>query len=48
MLQKKENVELMLDEDFRVNRERKTLQSRLDRLRKARVLLTEFEYGQLN
>uniref|UniRef100_A0A667XRP9 Interferon-induced GTP-binding protein Mx n=1 Tax=Myripristis murdjan TaxID=586833 RepID=A0A667XRP9_9TELE len=48
MIQKKENVELMLDEDFRVNTERKTLQSRLNRLRKARVLLTEFEYGQLS
>ncbi|KAG7463692.1 hypothetical protein MATL_G00179310 [Megalops atlanticus] len=42
MLQDKENVELLLKEDFDIGSKRATLQSRLSRLMKARSYLLEF------
>lgn len=42
MLQDKENMELLLKEDFDIGSKRATLQSRLKRLLQARAYLVEF------
>ncbi|XP_034551422.1 interferon-induced GTP-binding protein Mx-like [Notolabrus celidotus] len=48
MLQDKENIECLLQEDGRIKTERIQLQKRLERLTKARVLLTNFSMNIYN
>lgn len=48
MLQDKEKTERLLQEDGRIKTERDNLQSRLKRLRKARILLTNFSMDIYN